>query len=442
MARTKISEFSATAADNTEIDGIDIAEGCAPSGINNSIRELMSQLKDFQTGAGGDSFTSANLAYTGTLTGGTGVIAIGTNQIYKDVSGNVGIGVTPSAWVAGHKALQFSGNASLSGVGNSTLLAQNYYTNGTTRYIANGFACLYEQNKADGGHKWYIAPSGTADAAISFTQAMTLDTAGNVGIGITNPSQKLYVEGSIVGKSSDNYFGNYPDGAYVDIGNLGTSEMFIETRSNVLANINLNYRAKGLAAHVFNTNNIERMRITDTGSLNLGTVTNPTSSSTGIIQARVTSGDVMNVKHEVDSSNMINLWQTGTTVFAAITFNKGATQTSVGNIACTTTGTAYNTTSDYRLKENVTPMTGALAKVAQLKPITYTWKADGSDGQGFIAHELAEVCPQAVSGVKDAVYENGDPKYQGIDTSYLVATLVSAIQELKAEFDAYKASHP
>ena len=108
MARTKISEFSATAADNTDIDSIDIAEGCAPSGINNAIRELMAQLKDFQTGAASDPFNGAvngtlgattpaaatitNLAYTGTLTGGTGIINIGSGQVYKDASGNVGIG--------------------------------------------------------------------------------------------------------------------------------------------------------------------------------------------------------------------------------------------------------------------------------------------------------------------------------------------------------------
>ena len=65
-----------------------------------------------------------------------------------------------------------------------------------------------------------------------------------------------------------------------------------------------------------------------------------------------------------------------------------------------------------------------------------------SDGEGFIAHELAEVCPQAVTGEKDAVDVEGKPIYQGIDTSFLVATLTAAIQELKAEFDAYKATHP
>jgi len=114
----------------------------------------------------------------------------------------------------------------------------------------------------------------------------------------------------------------------------------------------------------------------------------------------------------------------------------------VGSITSTSSATSFNTSSDYRLKENIVPMTGALATVTQLKPVTYKWKLDGSDGQGFIAHELAEVMPDCVTGEKDAVDKNGNPVYQGMDTSFLVATLVSAIQELKAEFDAYKATHP
>jgi hypothetical protein len=84
-------------------------------------------------------------------------------------------------------------------------------------------------------------------------------------------------------------------------------------------------------------------------------------------------------------------------------------------------------------------MIGALAKVAALKPCTYTWKEDGSAGEGFIAHELAEVCPQAVVNEKDAINEDGSIKPQGVDTSFLVATLTAAIQELKAELDATKA---
>jgi hypothetical protein len=84
-------------------------------------------------------------------------------------------------------------------------------------------------------------------------------------------------------------------------------------------------------------------------------------------------------------------------------------------------------------------MTGALDKVALLKPCTYTWKADGLAGQGFIAHELAEVCPDAVSGEKDAVNADGSIKPQGIDTSFLVATLTAAIQEQQAIITDLKA---
>ena len=104
----------------------------------------------------------------------------------------------------------------------------------------------------------------------------------------------------------------------------------------------------------------------------------------------------------------------------------------VGTIRTNASATAYNTSSDYRLKENVAPMAGALAKVLELNPVTYTWKTDGSAGEGFVAHELAEVCPHAVTGEKDAVDEEGNPQYQGIDTSFLVATLTAAIQEQQA----------
>jgi len=112
----------------------------------------------------------------------------------------------------------------------------------------------------------------------------------------------------------------------------------------------------------------------------------------------------------------------------------------VGSIGTSGTATSYNTSSDYRLKNTIMPMTGALAKVSLLKPCTYKWNVDGSDGQGFIAHELDEVVSGCVSGEKDAIEtytdEEGNeatrPKYQGIDTSFLVATLTAAIQEQQA----------
>jgi hypothetical protein len=103
-----------------------------------------------------------------------------------------------------------------------------------------------------------------------------------------------------------------------------------------------------------------------------------------------------------------------------------------GSIVVNSASVAYNTTSDYRLKENVQPMTGALARVALLKPCTYRWKATGEAAEGFIAHELQEVIPSAVTGAKDAMEDDGLIKAQGVDTSFLVATLTAAIQELAA----------
>jgi len=124
----------------------------------------------------------------------------------------------------------------------------------------------------------------------------------------------------------------------------------------------------------------------------------------------------------------------------------------VGEIRTSGSGTTFLTTSDYRLKENIAPMTVALEKVAQLKPCTYKWKVDGSDGQGFIAHELQAVVPDCVSGEKDATKvvdikdEEGNvisqeevAVYQGIDTSFLVATLTAAIQEQQAIITDLKA---
>lgn len=104
----------------------------------------------------------------------------------------------------------------------------------------------------------------------------------------------------------------------------------------------------------------------------------------------------------------------------------------VGGVQTSGSSTAFLTSSDYRLKENVAPMTGALDKVSALKPVTYKWKVDGSDGQGFIAHELQAIVPDCVIGEKDAVNEDGTIKPQSIDTSFLVATLTAAIKEQQA----------
>ena len=128
----------------------------------------------------------------------------------------------------------------------------------------------------------------------------------------------------------------------------------------------------------------------------------------------------------------VQILMDGTVSTRHITFNNN--NGAVGSISTSGSTTTYSTSSDYRLKNTIKPMTGALDKVALLKPVTYKWNADGLDGQGFIAHELQEIVPDCVTGEKDATREGESgvvPLYQGVDTSYLVATLTAAIQELK-----------
>ena len=123
----------------------------------------------------------------------------------------------------------------------------------------------------------------------------------------------------------------------------------------------------------------------------------------------------------------------------AATFNHTTAGNLVGNIAITSTATTYNSASDYRLKEAIQPLSGGLARVSALKPSIYKWKVDGSSGEGFLAHELADVVPLAVTGEKDAVDADGKPEYQGVDLSKVVPILVAAIQELTARVQTLEA---
>lgn len=174
----------------------------------------------------------------------------------------------------------------------------------------------------------------------------------------------------------------------------------------------------------FSEGGAESMRINSSGKVLVGTTEadNPTD---GIVLYFAAQNSQVIIGHATGTPSGYN--------YTKFSFNAST----IGSITQNgTTAVAYNTSSDYRLKENIAPLTGALNKVSQLKPVTYTWKsAPDETGEGFIAHELAEVCPQAVHGTKDAVDAEGNPQYQGIDTSFLVATLTAALQETKALID-------
>jgi hypothetical protein len=195
----------------------------------------------------------------------------------------------------------------------------------------------------------------------------------------------------------------------------------------------------------FYTSDQERMRVDTSGGLRVGTtanifnsaaseklsINNAVNGCAATFQVTDTSGGFPILY--LSSTDATNTGTQNTVIF----YRSGASQ--VGSITTTTTGTQYNTSSDYRLKKDVQPMVAALAKVVALKPVTYRWKSNNAPGEGFVAHELQEVAPQCVTGEKDAVDAAGNPVYQGIDTSFLVATLTAAIQEQQAIITALTA---
>ena len=332
--------------------------------------------------------------------------AASSSLLYLDSSGNLGLGVTPSAWYAsgsGWKALQVGAFGILSNTAtNDSRLMSNAYLNTGGSYIylnSSQYATNYIQ--ISGQHQWFTAPSGTAGNTITFSQVMTLDASGNLGVGTTSPAVKLHVSDATNPsiRVTDTTNPTSVDIQAVDgIGYVGTPT------NHPLA--------------LF-TNGTERARITSGGDLLVGTTSVPSSSSGGAAFVPSSVG-----------RTLLKLGTTTTSGAGLVEFYNPNGM--IGEISVNGSTTTYSTSSDYRLKNTIAPMTGALAKVALLKPCTYKWNVDGSDGEGFIAHELAEVVPQCVTGEKDGVDAEGKPVYQGVDTSFLVATLTAAIQEQQA----------
>lgn len=365
--------------------------------------------------SGSVTITDVTASGNVTISGGTanGVAYLNSSKILTTGSAlvfdgsNLGVGVNPSAWGSGLKAIELGGSNSYLALNNTSASGYVYWnmwndgTNNKTKQT--GFIGAYGLNTS-GGHVWFNG-TGTTGITSSLTQAMTLDASGNLLVGATSPQGALTVQGSTSGawasfciNTSSGGVGSYTRGG----GGSASLPLAVWAQYD----------------------GTERARIDSSGNFLVGT-------TSGSSRFKVVA-DGTNVNSE--------FYQPASTSYTSIIFtNPSGTAGSITTTALTTT---YATASDYRLKENIAPMTGALARVAALKPVTYKWKTDGSDGEGFIAHELQAVVPECVVGGKDAVDEEGNPKYQGIDTSFLVATLTAAIQELKAEFDAYKAEHP
>jgi hypothetical protein len=271
----------------------------------------------------------------------------------------------------------------------------------------------------------------------NFNNILLAPTSGNVGINTSSPTEKLQVESgvnSFPATSGSTQTGaalrlRGADNAVLDMG-LNSVNTWIQATDKTALNSNytlcLNPNGGGLLVGTTTTQSSYRMNIAP-------------HSNGGFIAYRAAS----TANHY--PATFINSSGSG-----------------VGNIVITTTATAYNTSSDYRLKTDAQPMTGASARVQALNPVNFEWIASGTRVDGFLAHEAQAVVPEAVSGTKDAMmdeeYEvtpavlddDGNvtteavmgtrsvPDYQGIDQSKLVPLLTAALQEALTEIASLK----
>jgi len=258
--------------------------------------------------------------------------------------------------------------------------------------------------------------AGYVAFSTSLTERMRIDSSGIVHIGtgtaINDTNVKLQLNAPSGGEAS---LGINDDGAYA---------LLIQYSSGNYARI----RNIKNTPMLFETNNTERMRIDSSGNLLVGaTAALSVSKVLSSFNGATHNGYVAKTTYAGTGSNFAVFLNSGNQVAGSINHNG-------------TTSVAYNTSSDYRLKENVDYDFTALDRVAQLKPARFNFIADADTTvDGFLAHEVQDIIPEAVTGEKDAVDSEGNPEYQGIDQSKLVPLLTKAIQEQQTIIDDLKA---
>jgi len=238
---------------------------------------------------------------------------------------------------------------------------------------------------------------------------VTANSSGNVGLGTASPACDLHVSGA------------NPRTRFTSTGNTVNYDIFMgSTTATVGTSSNHDT--------VFMTNDAERMRIDTSGRTFVGTTnTAPHTDGSGIV-IHPTAGVLVGVK------------STHAAIFArhdsdgeCVRFQRA--NNDVGSIDVSSSSTSYNTSSDYRLKENVVSISDGITRLKTLKPSRFNFKVDkDTTVDGFLAHEVTAV-PEAITGTKDEVDSDNNPVYQGIDQSKLVPLLTAALQEAVAKIE-------
>ncbi len=327
--------------------------------------------------------------------------------------GNVGIGTTSPS----EKLHVYNGTSYVTPI--SYAANQSAYALKVGAYNNTSFDMGLQLKSTSGGSPYMSFETSNTDDVLTMW-------GGSVGVGaLPSPSYKLDINGTLrtVGASyfdDDIHLGRY-------IFHAGDTNTWLGFPSNDTIS--------------FRTNGSDKMYINSSGNVGIGT-TSPTSrfhvkqtlASPSVPMAYFEADrgpsayGAVNVRVDnLEYGTGMRFYKSATYDSSAIGFMNGAS--AVGNISINTTSTSYNTTSDYRLKENLTEITDGIDRIKKLQPKRFNFIGNTSVVDGFIAHEAQEVVPESVTGEKDEVLPNGDPVYQGIDQSKIVPLLTAALQE-------------
>ena len=335
----------------------------------------------------------------------------GTERYRVDSSGNLGLGVTPSAWGGGQKAVQVL-NASFSGYSTNSayVMANAYYDCTSNKYISTSFASMYRQDSSI--HSWHTAPSGTAGDAITFTQAMTLDASGNLLVGTTSSAS-----GARLVATPANTTGSSTYQAF-DCTNLIDSNFQINITGSASTDKRAVIGTTVGSSLAFQTNSVERARIDSSGNFLINRITQFLDGQySSDFNGNTKRGATYNNTFGNSGANFISFGNAGTEI--------GGVSQSGGSAVL------YNTTSDQRLKENIQDADSASSLIDAIQVRQFDWKSDGSHTRyGFVAQELVIVAPEAVHQPERT------EDMMAVDYSKLVPMLVKEIQSLRQRLSA------
>ncbi len=367
-------------------------------------------------GANGFTATGQHVWYNGSGTAGT--TSSLTQAMTLDASGNFGLGVTPSAWTSTMKAIQFGASGALY-AGNSTnnYLASNTFFNGTNQIkIVTGASGIFGYE--DGSWKWFTAASGSAGATNSFTQAMTLDASGNLGIGTTSPSS--YAKLAVI--HTDYSFGVFGTTNGTDVTmNIGSNSV---TQASYLGTITNH-------PFIFQTNSTERSRIDTSGNFLVGATSIPTGSSSFAAGNSIYVDGNLLIGNSGGTSTTFFRWDGYINSMYGL-WNNGSTDTGV---RLDSGSTSWAASSDERLKDIIEPITDATEKVSTLRAVIGKYKSDEPDKRRsfLIAQDVQAILPEAVS---EGIAPNGTEAYLWLAYQDVIPLLVAAIKELNTRLEA------